>query len=82
MAEPFEEMVTADISSLNTLAGQVNPHSLRLIGEVGNHCFQVLIDSGSTHNFIKPVLAERLGLPIKPTTHFQVYIGNGDFLVC
>lgn len=82
MAEPFEEMVTADISSLNALAGQVNPRSLRLIGEVGSHCFQVLIDSGSTHNFIKPVLAEQLGLPIQPTTHFRVYIGNGDFLVC
>ena len=82
MAEPFEEMVTADISSLNALAGQVNPRSLRLISEVGSHCFQVLIDSGSTHNFIKPVLAERLGLPIQPTTHFWVYIGNGDFLVC
>lgn len=82
MAEPFEEMVTADISSLNALAGQVNTRSLRLIGEVGNHCFQVLIDSGSTHNFIKSVLAERLGLPIQPITHFWVYIGNGDFLVC
>ncbi|KAH9703698.1 hypothetical protein KPL70_011188 [Citrus sinensis] len=82
MAEPFKEMVTTDISSLNALAGQVNPHSLRLIGKVGNHCFQVLINSGSTHNFIKHVLAERLGLPIQPTTHFRVYIGNGDFLVC
>ena len=39
MAEPFEEMVTADIFSLNALAGQVNPRSLRLIGEVGSHCF-------------------------------------------
>ncbi|KAH9687361.1 hypothetical protein KPL70_014745 [Citrus sinensis] len=82
MVEPFEEMVTADISSLNAFAGQVHPRSLRLIGEVGSHCFQVLIDSGSTHNFIKPVLAERLGLPIQHTTHFRVYIGNGDFLVC
>lgn len=60
----------------------MNPRSLRLIGEVGSHCFQVLIDSGSTHNFIKPALAEQLGLPIQPTTHFRVYIGNGDFLVC
>ena len=82
MVEPFEEMVTTDISSLNALAGQVNSYSLRLIGKVGNHCFQVLINSGSTHNFIKLVLAKRLGLPIQPTTHFWVYIGNGDLLVC
>ncbi|KAH9678316.1 hypothetical protein KPL71_025660 [Citrus sinensis] len=44
--------------------------------------FQVLIDSGSTHNFIKPTVAERMGLPIQPTAPFRVYIGNGDFLLC
>ena len=41
-----------------------------------------MIDSGSTHNFIKLALAERLGLAIHHTTNFRVYIGNGDFLVC
>ncbi|KAH9685790.1 hypothetical protein KPL70_014094 [Citrus sinensis] len=78
--ESVEEVITGDISSLNALAGQINPCSLRLIGEVGSHSFQVLIDSGSTHNFIKPTMAERMGLPIQPTTPFRVYIGNGDFL--
>lgn len=77
-----EEAVTGDISSLNALAGQIDPRSLCLVGEVGFHSFQVLIDSGSTHNFIKRALAERLGLPIQPTTNFCVYIGNGNFLVC
>ncbi|XP_024031413.1 uncharacterized protein LOC112094537 [Morus notabilis] len=80
--EECEEVVTGDISSLNALAGQGNPRSLRLRGEIGPHYFQVLIDSGSTHNFIKPALAERLGLPIQPTPTFRVYIGNGDFLLC
>ena len=28
MAEPFKEMVPTDISSLNALVVQVNPHSL------------------------------------------------------
>ena len=56
-------------------------HSV-LIGEVGSHSFQVLNDSGSTHNFIKPTVAEHMGLPIQPTSSFRVYIGNRDFLVC
>ncbi|KAH9649714.1 hypothetical protein KPL70_026087 [Citrus sinensis] len=76
------KVITGDISSLNALAGQINPRSLSLVGEVGSHSFQVLIDSGSTHNFIKPAVAERLGLLIQPTANFRVYIGNGDFLVC
>ena len=80
--ESVEEVITGDISSLNALAGQINPRSLCLIGEVGSHSFQVLIDSGSTHNFIKPTVAERMGLPIQPTAPFRVYIGNGDFLLC
>ena len=68
--DSVEEVITRDISSLNALAGQINPRSLRLISEVGSHSFQVLIDSGNTHNFIKPTMAERLGLPIQPTTNF------------
>ena len=42
----------------------------------------MLIDSGSTHNFLKPPLAERLGLSVQAITPFRVYIGNGDFLTC
>ncbi|KAL9459285.1 hypothetical protein AB3S75_002637 [Citrus x aurantiifolia] len=80
--EHTEEVVTADISSLNALAGQSNPRSLRVLGEIQGHQFHVLIDSDSTHNFIKPQLAEQLGLSIQSTSTFRVYIGNGDFLVC
>lgn len=47
-----------------------------------NSLFQVLIDNGSTHNFIKPALVEKLCLQITPTSSFGVYIGNGDSLVC
>lgn len=54
IVEHVDEPAMGDISSLNALAGQDNPRSLRLTGEVGYNKFQVLIDSGSTHNFIKP----------------------------
>lgn len=77
-----DDGITGDISTLNALAGQANPRSLRLIGEIDSHTFQVLIDSGNTHNFIKPALAKKLGLAIQSTTNFRVYIDNGNFLVC
>ncbi|KAH9678818.1 hypothetical protein KPL71_025874 [Citrus sinensis] len=35
--EHTEEVVTADISSLNALAGQSNPRSLRVLGEIKGH---------------------------------------------
>ena len=82
LLEPLDETVTGHMLSLNALAGQGNPRSFRLLGESGSHRFQVLIDNGSTHNFIKPVVAERVDLAIQPTSPFRVYIGNGDFLVC
>ena len=82
MLEQTKEVVTADISSLNALAGQSNPRSLRVVGEIGYQHLHVLIDSGSTHNFIKPQWAERLGLKIQSIPAFQVYIGNDDFLLC
>ncbi|XP_074351847.1 uncharacterized protein LOC141690994 [Apium graveolens] len=77
-----ESLVTGDISSLNALAGQGIPRSLQLMGEINRHKVQVLIDSGSTHNFVKPTVVEKLGLDVHTTSTFRVYIGNGDSLVC
>nr|GLL44635.1 uncharacterized protein LOC109179602 [Ipomoea trifida] len=77
-----DEEITGDISALNTLAGQGNPRSLRLWGDISRQKCLVLIDSGSTHNFIKPSTVEMLQLPIQPVKPFQVYIGSGDTLLC
>ena len=41
----------------------------------------MLIDSGSTHNFVKQAIVERLQLSVSGTPRFQVFIGNGDFLL-
>ena len=72
---------TGDISSLNPLAGPTNPRSLHLLDEIHSHQFQVLIDSGSTHNFIKSNLVEQWGLSIQSTPNFRVFIRNVDFLL-
>ncbi|VFQ83690.1 unnamed protein product [Cuscuta campestris] len=42
----------------------------------------VLLDSGSTHNFVHPMVAERLSLVLHPVSPFQFYVGNGDSLRC
>ena len=68
--------------SLHALAGQYNPRTIRVRGRIDNHYVNVLVDSGSTHNFIQERIAKQLGLPIILSKHFKVYVGNGDFLIC
>ncbi|VFQ68778.1 unnamed protein product [Cuscuta campestris] len=77
-----EDEVTADISSLQSMAGMSTPRSLRLTGQVAGQAVGVLIDGGSTHNFIHPQTVERLGLAVEAVPPFQVYIGNGDSPPC
>jgi len=42
----------------------------------------VLIDSGSTHNFISNRLASMLRLPVIPTKSFHIWVANMEGLTC
>nr|GLL21634.1 uncharacterized protein LOC109154433 [Ipomoea trifida] len=75
-----EEVISGDVSMLNTMSGPGSPRSLRLVGKIKSSPCVVLIDSGSTHNFITPAIVEKLKLPTKAIKPFKVYIGNGDTL--
>nr|GMD47253.1 Transposon Ty3-G Gag-Pol polyprotein [Ipomoea batatas] len=77
-----EHIFTSDCSNLNSMAGPGAPRSLRLTGIVHGTSLQILIDGGSTHNFIQPKVAEQLQLPVCSISAFRVYIGNGDSLRC
>ena len=48
-----------------------------LVSILGDYRFHVLIDSGSTHNFIKPTIVEHLQLPESGTPCFRVFIEMG-----
>ncbi|VFR03441.1 unnamed protein product [Cuscuta campestris] len=75
-------LITGDVSSIHTMSGVPNPRSIRLVGSIKGSSVQVLIDGGSTHNFIHPTHAERLCLILHLVTSFRVYVGNGDSLRC
>nr|GME07169.1 Transposon Ty3-G Gag-Pol polyprotein [Ipomoea batatas] len=49
-----EEVISGDVSMLNTMSGPGSPRSLRLVAKIKSSPCVVLIDSGSTHNFITP----------------------------
>jgi hypothetical protein len=50
------------------------------LAKIGPHEVMVLIDSGSTHNFISNRLARILRLPIIPTKSFHVQVANREGL--
>ena len=67
---------------LNTLSHSVNPRIFRIMEKHGTKALVVLIDTGSNNNFIQEALVDRLGLKYERATRFQVYMGNGQDLVC
>jgi len=52
------------------------------MARIKNHDLTVLIDSGSTYNFISERIANWLQLPVIPTKPFNVKVENGNPLKC
>lgn len=48
---------------------------------IGSQPIVILVDSGSTHNFLDPQLARQLNLNICEEPQFQVKIANGEKLL-
>ncbi|GJZ06966.1 RNA-directed DNA polymerase, eukaryota, reverse transcriptase zinc-binding domain protein [Tanacetum coccineum] len=72
---------SGDISSLNSLIGQGGPCSLQLWGMIGLGTVHVLIDNGSTYNFVRPDVVEKICLPVQSSKPFKVYIESGETLL-
>ncbi|GJZ82610.1 hypothetical protein Tco_0647783, partial [Tanacetum coccineum] len=80
--ENEEAIESGDTSILNSLFGHGSPRSLQLLGTLSTGKVHILIDNGSTHNFVQPGVVERMKLPVKNTKLFKVYIGNVETLLC
>lgn len=64
-----QEYTTAQIS-LHALMGHSVPQTICLLGHIGNHPVNILVDGGSTHNFIQDRVAKQLGLPLQQADSF------------
>jgi hypothetical protein len=80
--EDIAEENTEPKISLHALTGWSTPRTMRIEGRVGNHTLTVLIDSGSTYNFINSKIAEELQLPIIPMGPFIVRVADGNRMKC
>ncbi|KAF8409204.1 hypothetical protein HHK36_005278 [Tetracentron sinense] len=68
--------------SLHAIAGSHTPQTMRVKGRLGKATVMVLVDSGSTHNFMDPTVARKTNLTVIKGGRFEVTVANGDQLPC
>nr|KYP41284.1 Transposon Ty3-G Gag-Pol polyprotein [Cajanus cajan] len=64
--------------SFNALNGSAGNGTMRFKGVINGLTVQILLDSGSSDNFLQPRIAACLKLPIEPIQNFNVMVGNGS----
>ncbi|RLN11703.1 hypothetical protein C2845_PM09G18080 [Panicum miliaceum] len=73
--EEFEQL------SLNALAGTAEGEVLKIRAQVQNKVMLILLDSGSSHNFINSSFLTTVGISSVPSTPKKVKVANGQILV-
>eukprot|EP00253_Pinus_taeda_P024868 PITA_24868 len=68
--------------SCNALARITTPQTIKIEGQIKKKKVIVLIDSGSTHNFIHCKVAKELNCFLYPAPECQVMIANGGTINC
>nr|GEW12699.1 hypothetical protein [Tanacetum cinerariifolium] len=63
--------------SLNALTSRIIFQSIGVSGYVGKHEIHILINSGSTHNFLDANIGKRVGCQLKSTYPLQFTMANG-----
>ncbi|GJR87380.1 reverse transcriptase [Tanacetum coccineum] len=67
--------------SLNALTGINNFQTMRVLGTVGKHVVHILVDCGSTHNFLDKNVARKFRCQMRPTVPLPVIVADGNNLV-
>lgn len=63
--------------SLNALTGSTSYRTMRVKGNVKRKLIIILIDSGSTHNFLSPDVVKRVSLTTEDTDSLPVSVADG-----
>jgi hypothetical protein len=77
--EPIVEEDTHHLS-LNAMRGSNGVGTIRFTGQIGSIQVKILVDRGSSDNFIQPRITRVLKLAIEPTPNLRVLVGNGQML--
>jgi hypothetical protein len=79
---PSDSLKVEPVISLNVLTGFSAPQTLKLIGYIKHRKVIILVDSGSTHNFIHRHIAQETHCYIHAVNNFQIMIANGGSMKC
>ncbi|KAI9165992.1 hypothetical protein LWI28_024310 [Acer negundo] len=74
-----QPMETPEIS-LHAMAGTFTTQTMRVRGRLHNAMAIILVDSGSTHNFVSESLAKEVGLQATGSNKFGVLVASGEKL--
>jgi hypothetical protein len=76
MTPPSDPPEVEPVISLNALTGFSAPQTLKLIGYIKHQKVIILVDSGSTHNFIHRRISQETNCYICVVNNFQIMIAN------
>lgn len=81
---PQEQKVCNAIRKIffHAIAGTEYPQTIRILVKLKNKDVMVLIDCGSTHNFIDQTIVFKFGLPVIGDKKFQVMVANREKIDC
>ncbi|CAA0840388.1 Unknown protein, partial [Striga hermonthica] len=68
--------------SIHAMAGTKGPRTMKLPAWLKDRRVTVLVDNGSSHNFINATLSHKLKLPMTTIEPFEVRVANGERLRC
>lgn len=64
--------------SLHAITSLVTSKTMRIKGRLNIQELVILIDSGSTHNFVDPAMVRRAQIPINPRHKLTMTVANGE----
>jgi len=82
IAPPSDPPEVEPVISLNALTSFSTPQTLNLIGYIKHWKVIILVDSGSTHNFIHRRISQETHCYIHAINNFQIMIANGGSMKC
>jgi hypothetical protein len=79
---PSDPLEVEPVIFLNALTGFSAPQTLKIISYIKHQKVIILVDSGSTHNFIHRLIAQETHCYIHVVNNFQIMIANGGSMKC
>lgn len=67
--------------SLHAITGRQHPKTMRLVGWIGTQRLVILVDSGTTHNFVDSSVCKKVNLSICREQRIKVRVANGEEVI-